>query len=154
MPEPRLPIRFVTELIAPRPGSARPVVQLVLMREAHGAMDLMRNLRPPSRGFTGASLGDGHLGKRTFSLQRFECPVGCPDRDCRFSGKYSELLLHSLKLRDRAAELISLERVARPELQHGTERSGDHEGARERKVASHGFEIERTRRCPIDIETV
>ena len=52
-------MRFVAKLVTPRPQSARDMVQAVLARETHGAMDLVRDLRSFARSLTDARFGDG-----------------------------------------------------------------------------------------------
>ena len=80
--------------------------------ETDRAMHLMRNRGPRAGRFPGARFRSGDRKHSQFGVDRLRREVSRGRSGCGVSGEDCQVLLHSLKAPDRAAELHAILRVA------------------------------------------
>jgi hypothetical protein len=102
------PVPVVAELASPGPQAARVTLQSVFLREADGAVNLMRNRgaysnRPVSAQFRRRDLKAGSPSVRCRAGGLHDARDGC-----HFRSKNSELLLDRLEFCNSLTELLSL----------------------------------------------
>src|SRR5438105_7170306 len=116
-PQLERPVALPSELGAPGPETSRDEVERVLVREADGAVRLMRNARPEARRFPDANLGDGDLEGGLLQVARaarVHGGEGVLRRHAgrrRVAGEQGKLMLDGLEGREGAPELASLRHV-------------------------------------------
>src|SRR3954464_13721487 len=102
------PMRFVAELLAPRPETPRRLVQRVFVGEAHRAVHLMRNRGAVAGGLADSDFGDGDLGLGRLVADamvgdRLRRTIGSSACRSDLAGQLREIVLHGLEFSDRAA---------------------------------------------------
>src|SRR2546427_2774394 len=116
-PQVERPVALPSELRAPGPEAPRDEVERMLVREADGAVRLMRNARPEACRFPDADLGDGDLEgglpqvARAARVHDGEGVLRRHARRRRVAGEQGELMLNGLEGREGAPELASLRHV-------------------------------------------
>src|SRR5438105_9472375 len=131
------PPALAAELRAPGPEPPRDELEVMLVGEAEGAVDLMRDRRGDSRRLARPRLGDADLEGGVAPVGRTERVGGRDIRRRGVTGEDREVLLDGLVRPDRLAELPALGRVARGRLQNSVDSTRDLRGPRERAVLPH-----------------
>ncbi len=161
------PVALAAELRAPRPEPPRGEVERVLVGEADGAVDLMRDAGADAGRLAGADLGHGHVERGIAGVRGRERALGGDARRRGVAGEHGQLMLDGLEASDGPPELPPLRRVAHRLLHQALERAGhlrraderamEHDrldaGARGRgRGGEHGRVVERQRVARLESE--